>query len=185
MLKLLVLLIVGVLTNAERIVPSGGNPCLTECDLSKGGNPASEACASCCRTVPHEIPWHCDDMEKAALSCKGEWDPMWWDIPSPDNFMHACAACCGDCSSGFFHSCGPCVKGKGNCHCGDCHLIDDETISCTDRGFNSTCVCPHSKEEGWYWVYLIVVLPIVMIACLCAPCILFVGKKFCFKKESS
>ena len=147
----------------EKLVPSGGNPCLSVCDLAHGGNPASSECGLCCRTVRHEIPWHCDDEDQAAPSCKGPWRARWWDIMSKENFMHPCAACCGDCSTGV-GGCGPCVRGRDNCQCGDCHLEGDESISCDSE--NATCVCPHAHQKesiGKFFGTLLLIIALFVV----------------------
>ena len=170
-MKLQALLLLVLAAAAElRVVPSGGNPCLNECDLAKGGNPGSRDCAACCRIVRHEIPWNCDDPETAADSCKGEWQAVWWDIPSKDNFMHACAACCGECSQGFAHGCGPCVAGEVPCYCGGCHVKGDKETSCHSE--NSTCVCPHTSStisDGP--IYLFIAL--IVVGGLLGICLFF------------
>ncbi|EOD38069.1 hypothetical protein EMIHUDRAFT_97960 [Emiliania huxleyi CCMP1516] len=65
-----------------------GTPCSAACE----GDPSAEACASCCRSAPHEIDWHCGGDQPVGC-CLGEWKEACWDVGSDENNGHACNQC--------------------------------------------------------------------------------------------
>ena len=79
-----------------------GTPCALACEA----DPSADACASCCRTVRHEVDWGCSTSDTLARKlgagkggadeancCVGEWDASCWDVGSDANKGHACNQC--------------------------------------------------------------------------------------------
>merc|ERR1712224_611311 len=99
--------------------------------------------------------------QEPAKCCIGDWNPDCWDIPSADNFQHACATCCGSCS--VFSSCGNCADFDGDCS------------QCSDGCVNGTCTAERSSAgDGAVAFAFIIVGSIVggicLLCCLIALC---------------
>lgn len=137
-----------------KVVPIPANPCVEACVH----DPSSSDCAQCCRTVPHEVDWKCENMREGnmlanlffkrtpAACCSGSWNPSCWDTPSASNFYHACASCCGSCSDVFGGCADSCGGADGECDCGGCSCADGSTPSNESCADGSTFECRESDS---------------------------------------
>ncbi len=74
--------------DGNHLKAKANTPCLKHCQT----DPSGDECATCCRSVPHEIDWKCNTPDAAAC-CTGVWDAECWDRAFADNRNHACNQC--------------------------------------------------------------------------------------------
>ena len=178
------------------VPPSLGNPCVSFCDDDGGGDPSSQACATCCRTVEHEIPWNCDLLEDEGELKQGEeveetrryvspapWVASFLATSTATQADDAVAAsCAGDWQPEWWnvpsadnlgHACSMCC---GECSdsfngCGNCA----QTGECSCGGCDSDGVCQERRGlVDWLGPGGIVFFFFVVVGCSVCCLALFV-----------